>query len=120
VAAFKDELFQWIVHPTTTPFCNSPSSATPRAVAGDENLLRHVKDRMYRLLGDHRSFYSQFAKSTVAFETPLGFFTNFVVEKNRDELDIKKGGIFPIVHGARSLALEYRLPQTNTVDRIMA
>jgi CBS domain-containing protein len=75
---------------------------------------------MYRLLGDHRSFYSQFAKSTVAFETPLGFFTNFVVEKDRDELDIKKGGIFPIVHGIRSLALEYRLPQTNTVDRITA
>jgi CBS domain-containing protein len=56
----------------------------------------------------------------VAFETPLGFFTNFVLEKNRDELDIKKGGIFPIVHGVRSLALEYRLPQTNTVDRITA
>lgn len=40
--------------------------------------------------------------------------------KNRNELDIKKGGIFPIVHGVRSLALEYRLPQTNTVDRINA
>jgi signal-transduction protein with cAMP-binding, CBS, and nucleotidyltransferase domain len=51
---------------------------------------------------------AQFAKATVAFETPLGFFTNFVLEKNRDELDIKKGGIFPIVHGVRSLALEYR------------
>jgi len=89
-------------------------------VAGDENLLRHVKDRMYRLLGDHRSFYGQFAKATVAFETPLGFFTNFVLEKNRDELDIKKGGIFPIVHGVRSLALEYRLPQTNTIERIAA
>ncbi|WP_312914123.1 putative nucleotidyltransferase substrate binding domain-containing protein [Candidatus Competibacter phosphatis] len=25
-----------------------------------------------------------------------------------------------MVHGARSLALEYRLPQTHTVDRIMA
>jgi len=42
------------------------------------------------------------------------------LEKNRDELDLKKGGIFPIVHGVRSLALEYRLPQTNTVDRITA
>jgi len=33
---------------------------------------------------------------------------------------LKKGGIFPIVHGIRSLALEYRLPQSNTVDRIIA
>jgi len=120
VSAFKDELFQWIVHPTPDSFLQFAIFFDAMAVAGDDNLLRHVKDHMYRLLGDHRSFYSQFAKSTVAFETPLGFFTNFVVEKDRDELDIKKGGIFPIVHGIRSLALEYRLPQTNTVDRITA
>lgn len=120
VSAFKEELFQWIVHPTYDSFLQFAIFCDARAVAGDENLLRHVKDRMHRLLGDHRSFYSQFAKATVAFETPLGFFTNFVLEKNRDELDIKKGGIFPIVHGVRSLALEYRLPQTNTVDRITA
>jgi len=118
VTAFKDELFEWIVHPTRDSFLQFAIFCDAAAVAGDDNLLRHVKDRMYRLLGDHRSFYSQFAKSTVAFETPLGFFTNFVLEKNRDELDIKKGGIFPIVHGVRSLALEYRLPQTNTVDRV--
>jgi CBS domain-containing protein len=120
VAAFKDELFQWIVHPTQDSFLQFAIFFDAMAVAGDDNLLRHVKDHMYRLLGDHRAFYAQFAKATVAFETPIGFFTNFVVEKHRDELDLKKGGIFPIVHGIRSLALEYRLPQTNTVDRIMA
>ncbi len=120
VTAFKDELFQWIVHPTAESFLQFAIFCDAAAVAGDDNLLRHVKDHMHRLLGDHRAFYSQFAKATVAFETPLGFFTNFVLEKNRNELDIKKGGIFPIVHGVRSLALEYRLPQSNTVDRITA
>ncbi|MBK8181937.1 MAG: cyclic nucleotide-binding/CBS domain-containing protein [Candidatus Competibacteraceae bacterium] len=120
VAAFKKELFEWIVHPTHEYFMQFAIFYDAKAVAGDENLLRHVKDRMHRLLGDHRSFYSQFAKATLAFETPLSFFTNFVLEKNRDELDIKKGGIFPIVHGVRSLALEYRLPQTNTIERITA
>jgi len=120
VTAFKDELFQWIVHPTPDSFLQFAIFCDAAAVAGDDNLLRHVKDHMHRLLGDHHAFYSQFAKATVAFETPLGFFTNFVLEKNRNELDIKKGGIFPIVHGVRSLALEYRLPQSNTVDRITA
>jgi len=120
VTAFKDELFQWIVYPKRDSFLQFAIFCDAMAVAGDENLLKHVKDRMYHLLSDHQSFYSQFAKATVAFETPLSFFTNFVLEKNRDELDLKKGGIFPIVHGVRSLALEYRLPQTNTVDRITA
>ncbi|EDN66817.1 cyclic nucleotide binding protein/2 CBS [Beggiatoa sp. PS] len=36
----------------------------------------------------------------------------------KNELDIKKGGIFPIVHGIRSLALEYQITQTNTIERI--
>ena len=120
VAAFKNELFEWIVRPTSESFLQFAIFFDAMSVAGDDNLLRHVKDHMYRLLSDHRSFYSQFAKATVAFETPLGFFTNFVMEKNRNELDLKKGGIFPIVHGIRSLALEYRLPQSNTVDRITA
>ena len=120
VAAFKNELFEWIVRPTPESFLQFAIFFDAMSVAGDDNLLRHVKDHMYRLLSDHRSFYSQFAKATVAFETPLGFFTNFVMEKNRNELDLKKGGIFPIVHGIRSLALEYRLPQSNTVDRITA
>ena len=120
VKAFKDELFQWIVYPKLDSFLQFAIFCDATAVTGNENLLRHVKDHMYRLLSDHRAFYSQFAKATVAFETPLGFFTNFVLEKNRDELDLKKGGIFPIVHGVRSLALEYRLPQTNTVDRVTA
>jgi len=120
VAAFKNELFEWIVRPTSESFLQFAIFFDAMSVAGDDNLLRHVKDHMYRLLSDHRSFYSQFAKATVAFETPLGFFTNFVMEKNRNELDLKKGGIFPIVHGIRSLALEYRLPQPNTVDRITA
>lgn len=120
VAAFKDELFQWIVYPKHDSFLQVAIFCDAMAVTGDENLLKQVKDRMYHLLSDHQSFYSQFAKATVAFETPLGFFTNFVLEKNRDELDLKKGGIFPIVHGVRSLALEYRLPQTSTMDRIAA
>ncbi len=118
--AFKNELFQWIVHPTYRTFLQFAIFYDAMAVAGDEGLLKDVKNRMYALLSDHDAFYSQFAKATVAFETPLGFFTNFVVEKHRDELDIKKGGIFPIVHGVRSLALQYRLPQTHTVDRLKA
>jgi CBS domain-containing protein len=47
-------------------------------------------------------------------------FANFVVSKkdHKNELDIKKGGIFAIVHGVRSLSLEYNIYETNTVERL--
>ena len=42
---------------------------------------------------------------------PLGIFSSIIVERgeHRDQLDLKKGGIFPVVHGVRALALEHRL-----------
>ena len=36
------------------------------------------------------------------------------------ELDIKKGGLFPVLHGARTLALKFRVAATNTAERLRA
>ena len=33
-------------------------------------------------------------------------------------VDLKKGGIFPVVHGVRTLALQRRLAETSTLERI--
>ncbi|MEW6422655.1 MAG: putative nucleotidyltransferase substrate binding domain-containing protein, partial [Deinococcota bacterium] len=55
-----------------------------------------------------------------AFDTPLGVFSGFVLEKgsHRGELDLKKGGLFPLMHGVRVYALEAGLEETNTFERI--
>jgi CBS domain-containing protein len=37
-----------------------------------------------------------------------------------ETFDLKKIGTFPIVHGARALALEYRLEALGTVERLQA
>ena len=42
---------------------------------------------------------------------------------NRDSqsrLDVKKAGIFPIVHGTRVLAMEAGITDSNTFDRLRA
>jgi CBS domain-containing protein len=54
-----------------------------------------------------------------AFPTPIGLFNNLVTSKAEgDALDLKKGRVFPIVHGVRALALEKGLTETNTAARI--
>jgi len=117
---FKDEIYQWVQQPKEESMMNLAIFYDATAVAGDTVLLKEAKDYLFQLLQDNRSFYAHFARPTLAFETPLGFFVDFIVEHNshKNQLDIKKGGIFPIVQGIRSLALEYRLTSTNTVDRI--
>ena len=56
------------------------------------------------------------------FNVPLGFFDGFVFDssnkEHKDEIDIKKGGIFIIVQGIRALALENKLYRANTLKRI--
>jgi CBS domain-containing protein len=49
-----------------------------------------------------------------------GFWWQILNREKSVRLDIKKAGIFPIVHGARILALQADIPVTNTFDRIEA
>ena len=59
-----------------------------------------------------------FAKPALQFETPLTFLGK--IREQDGGLDIKKGGIFPIVHGVRALAFEYGVSATHTLERLQA
>ena len=64
-------------------------------------------------------FLGRFARAIETFEPPIGLFNKLKLsEGDGDALDLKKGGIFPIVHGVRSLAIEHGLEETNTVQRL--
>lgn len=119
---FKEKLFTWLDKPTEEAVMNIAIFYDATPVAGDADLLAQAKGYLYQRLQDNQAFLSGFSRIALAFETPLGWFEKFVVEKSqhRNQLDIKKGGIFTIVHGARSLAVEYKLPETNTISRIKA
>lgn len=88
-----------------------------KPVAGNPAIFKASRNWFMRHLRNNDVFFSHFAKASLEFDTPLTFFGNL---KDKGELDIKKGGIFPIVHGIRSIALEYRVKPTNTFERIEA
>jgi CBS domain-containing protein len=91
-----------------------------KAVAGDEKLLLHVKDYLYNRFNGHDDNLAHIAKAALEFETPVSHIFGFVYgsDEHKSEFDIKKGGIFSIVHGIRTLALEYKIQETNTIERI--
>ena len=86
-----------------------------KPVAGNVALFKVARNWFLRNLRNNDIFFSHFARAAIEFDTPLTFFGNL---KDKGELDIKKGGIFPIVHGVRTLALEHRILKTNTYERI--
>jgi CBS domain-containing protein len=115
-----EDVRQWVVKPDEQALMNVAIFYDATAIAGKAELLDEAKRYLFELLADNAAFHARFARAIEMFDTPLGFFTTFVTEKgaHKDELDLKKGGIFPLMHGVRALALEKRLLETNTVQRI--
>ncbi|GGO84968.1 cyclic nucleotide-binding protein [Marinobacterium nitratireducens] len=86
-----------------------------KPVAGNPALFKAARNWFLRHLRNNDVFFSHFARAALEFDTPLTFFGNL---RDKSQLDIKKGGIFPIVHGVRTMALEQRILATNTFTRI--
>ncbi len=56
-----------------------------------------------------------FAAAALAFHTPLTLFGN--LKAGDQGTDIKRGGVFPLVHGLRTLALRHGVPDRNSFRR---
>lgn len=92
------------------------------AVAGDATLLEQARDYLDELLGDGDVFYAHFAKPVDRFGASGGWWSRLPGLRGRAaaEIDIKKLGIFPLVHGVRTLALQHRIRALGTADRLQA
>lgn len=117
---FKDMIFEWTTKPSEEGFMHLAIFYDAICITGDCELLDVIKEYMYHVCKNTNTFYPFFAKPILSFETPLSIFSDFVVDKNKhkDELDLKKGGIFPIVHGVRSLAIQRQIASTSTFERL--
>ncbi|WP_020681763.1 DUF294 nucleotidyltransferase-like domain-containing protein [Marinobacterium rhizophilum] len=88
-----------------------------KPVAGNPALFKAGRNWFLRHLRNNDVFFSHFTRAALEFDTPLTFFGSL---RDKAQLDIKKGGIFPVVHGIRAMALEHRVLATNTFSRIEA
>jgi len=116
VAAYKSEIDRWLEAPVGDDYMHLAIFFDAMSVAGNHDLLTELKDMIFDGVKDRSVFMANFAKAALLFETPIGMFSN-LVSKNH-HIDVKKGGIFPIVQGIRSMALEHGVRVTNTNSRI--
>ena len=116
---YRDDFRRWLAVADDTGTMDIAIFYDAEATAGDAALLRAAKQDLIDLMRGERLRLARFARAIDAFPTPIGFFNNLVTSKAEgDALDLKKGGIFPIVHGVRALSLEKGLHETATTARI--
>ncbi|ACK51545.1 putative CBS domain and cyclic nucleotide-regulated nucleotidyltransferase [Methylocella silvestris BL2] len=117
--AYLGAFRRWIAIPDENAHMNVAIFYDADAVAGDASLLAEAKTALIGEARQSSAYLSHFARATEAFPMPIGFFNNLLtLDGSGDAVDLKKGGIFPIVHGVRSLALERGLVETGTAQRI--
>jgi CBS domain-containing protein len=111
---------QWLVLPTPESLMSLAIFLDAHPVAGDARLLERVRESVFAVVNDNQAVLARFASAINYFPGSGGWWTRLFSLSDSDEqmLDLKKAGIFPIVHGVRALALEARLRETSTAARI--
>ena len=120
LSSWREQIRTWVATPDEQALMNVAIFYDAAPAAGDPDLLKTAKAWLVELAAADKAFCARFAKAIETFDVPLGIFSSIIVERgeHKDQLDLKKGGIFPVVHGVRALALEHKLTQTNTIERI--
>jgi CBS domain-containing protein len=113
----------WLIRPDPEGLLALAIFVDAHAIAGDASLLTGIRAEVDRLVSADDALLGRFAAAIDAFPDPSGGWWNRLLqigEQGSDRLDLKKAGIFAIVHGARSLALRDHVQETATAARLDA
>ncbi|MDC6168993.1 DUF294 nucleotidyltransferase-like domain-containing protein [Paucibacter sp. XJ19-41] len=120
---FTRQLRHWLVRPEAEGLMALAIFIDAHAVAGDAALLAGVRAELDRLVAADDALLGRFAAAIDAFPDPSAGWWHRLLqigEQGPHLLDLKKAGIFAIVHGTRSLALRDHVRATGTVARLDA
>jgi len=117
-ADWEKTLSSWISAARPEQVMKLAIVADAHAVAGNKALLTPIKNYLIKRMANQELILAEFTRPALNFSIPLTLFGK--VKSSKEGVDIKGGGIFPIVHGVRALSLEHALDVNNTFDRLIA
>ena len=121
-SGFAQKVREWLILPSPESLMALAIFVDAHSVCGDAQLLEGVRDGLFQLVTDNDAMLGRFASAMDAFPESGGWWNRLLArgDSGEEQLDLKKAGIFPLVHGVRSLALAAHLKVTSTTDRIAA
>ncbi len=116
-SAWRERIARWQRERDPESAMDLSIAMDARPVAGNPALFEPVAGAL-RALGRDDLLLRELARATLAFSTPLTLFGR--MRDPAEGIDLKKGGIFPLVHGIRVLALRHGIARHNSFDRCAA
>jgi CBS domain-containing protein len=123
LASFRQSIGQWVYASEPEGKMNLAIFMDARAVAGDATLLANARNHALDLVIGSETYIARMASAIDQFAEPSSSWWSrlpLLHSREPETFDLKKTGTFPIVHGARALALEFRLEARGTVERLQA
>ena len=123
VAGFRDTIRHWLFDADPDGAMNLAIFIDAHPVAGDATLLGMARAHALNLAAGSDTFIARLANAVNQFKEPAHSWWSRLTGRHggaTEIFDLKKFGTFPIVHGARALALEHRLDALSTVERLQA
>ena len=116
VSNWRTQISRWAGQGDDAAMMNLAILIDAHPVAGRTELVDELREAMFQRCSGDQILLSRFARPSLKFSTPLNWFG--ALKKPEQGIDIKKGGLFPVVHGVRSMTLEQRIEDTGTLARL--
>ncbi|HEY5644023.1 MAG TPA: DUF294 nucleotidyltransferase-like domain-containing protein [Woeseiaceae bacterium] len=123
LGTWKGYFNRWIMVPEEKALMHANIFFDLRCVFGDSRLVDELKESIREDARKNEIFLSLMAKNAMAYQPPIGFFRQFVLEKSgkhENTLDLKLHGTMPIVEIARIRALAAGEMRITTRNRLRA
>lgn len=123
LAVWRKYFRKWIDQPEPMAQMLASVMFDLRAIRGDASLYQRLQDEMLPYARANSIFIAHMLSNSLTHSPPLGFFGNISVPRmgeHKGEIDLKHGGVVPIVDLARLYALEASIPEVNTHRRLEA
>jgi CBS domain-containing protein len=112
---------KWVKVPQPKALLNATIFFDMRAIFGPEDLFNALQDKVLSVTKNNDIFLAALAGNATQETPPLGFFRNFVVERDGQEvkgIDLKHKGIALVNDIARVYALAAGIKEVNTYKRL--
>ncbi|MFK7161047.1 DUF294 nucleotidyltransferase-like domain-containing protein [Marinospirillum sp. MEB164] len=121
IHVWEDYFTRWITHPSPEALLHSSIFFDLDGVWGKVEWADQLKTKILRLTQRHPRFLACMARNALNRTPPLGFFKDFVMEKDgkqRDSINIKRRGTAPVADVIRVHALTVGSNAQNSFDRL--
>lgn len=121
LSEWKNQFESWMINPENEDILLCSIFFDYDISYGDVHLTNQLADHIFDLSENNQLFLAAMASVSLRSPSPLGFFRQFLIERNgehKDFFDLKKRALMPITDAGRVLILQHKIKNiNNTAER---